>query len=126
MSAMNHDWQLVAFVATSDAARARGFYEDVLGLPLISDDPFALIFDAHGTLLRVQNVDAVAPVPYTALGWSRRDIEADVRSLGAKGVAFERYEGMNQDAAGIWAAPDGARVAWFKDPDGNLLSLSES
>jgi catechol 2,3-dioxygenase-like lactoylglutathione lyase family enzyme len=123
---MNPDWQLVAFVATADPARAQRFYEGVLGLPLISDDPFALIFDAQGTLLRVQKVDAVAPAPYTVLGWSTRDIEADVEALSAKGVAFERYEGMEQDANGIWSAPDGARVAWFKDPDGNLLSLSES
>jgi catechol 2,3-dioxygenase-like lactoylglutathione lyase family enzyme len=123
---LNPDWQLVAFIATSDAPRARRFYENVLDLPLISDDPFALIFDGHGTLLRVQKLDAVSPGPYTALGWTTRDIEADVRALGAKGVTFERYEGMTQDGAGIWTAPDGAKVAWFKDPDGNLLSLSES
>src|SRR5207245_2700468 len=115
-----------AFLATSDAAGGRRFYEDVLGLALISDEPFALIFDAHGSLLRVQKVDAVTPVPYTVLGWSTRDIEADVRALIAKGVTFERYDGMAQDEAGIWTAPDGAKVAWFKDPDGNLLSLSES
>src|SRR6266542_2996125 len=121
---MNPDWQLVAFVATSDAARSRRFYENVLGLPLISDEAFALIFDAHGTLLRIQKVDAVAPAPYTVLGWASRDIDADVRALAGKGVAFERYEGMEQDSAGIWRAPDGAKVAWFKDPDGNLLSLS--
>ena len=123
---MNPDWELVAFVATADPVQAQRFYEGALGLPLISDDPFALIFDAHGTLLRVQKVDSVAAAPYTVLGSSTRDIEADVEALSAKGVAFERYEGMEQDANGIWNAPDGARVAWFKDPDGNLLSLSES
>ncbi len=116
---------LVAFVATTDAARARAFYEDTLGLSLVSSDPFALVFDAHGTTIRVQKVAAFQPQPFTALGWTVDDINAVVAALSQKDVTCERFPGMNQDAHGIWASPSGARVAWFKDPDGNVLSLTE-
>jgi len=116
---------IVAFVATSDPARAKAFYRDVLGLLLISEDEFALVFDANGTMLRVAIVVEVVVVPYTVLGWQVSDIVASVRGLAAKGVTFERYPWMEQDAAGIWSAPSGAKVAWFKDRDGNLLSMSQ-
>ena len=116
---------IVAFVATTDPARAKAFYRDVLGLLLISEDAFALVFDAHGTMLRVAIVGEIVLAPYTVLGWQVSDIEAAVRGLAAKGVTFERYPWMEQDSAGIWHAPSGAKVAWFKDRDGNLLSVSQ-
>ena len=117
--------RLVCFVATADADRARAFYEGQLGLRLIEDGGYALVFDAHGTQLRVQRVDAVAPHPWTALGWEVDDLAATVRALAANGVAMARFPGLPLDADGIWGTPDGSRVAWFHDPDGNTLSLSQ-
>jgi catechol 2,3-dioxygenase-like lactoylglutathione lyase family enzyme len=122
---MLHTSRLVCFVATADAERARNFYESRLGLPLVEDGGYALVFDAHGTQLRVQRVDAVAPHPYTALGWEVDDLAATVRSLAANGVAMARFPGLPLDADGIWDTPDGSRVAWLHDPDGNTLSLSQ-
>ncbi len=116
---------IVAFVATSDASRAKAFYGGVLGLPLISEDEFAVVFDAHGTMLRVAIVGEVVLAPYTVLGWDVDDIAATVRGLATAGVQFERYPWMEQDKIGIWSAPSGAKVAWFKDPDGNVLSVSQ-
>lgn len=117
---------IVAFIATNDARRAKTFYRDVLGLPLHEDSDFALVFEARGTMLRVQKTQGHTPAPHTALGFAVPDIAADVRALGARGVTFERFAGMDQDALGIWTPPDsGAKVAWFKDPDGNLLSLTQ-
>jgi catechol 2,3-dioxygenase-like lactoylglutathione lyase family enzyme len=116
---------IVAFVATSDASRAKAFYGGVLGLPLISEDEFAVVFDAHGTMLRVAIVGDVVLAPYTVLGWDVDDIAATVRGLTDAGVQFERYPWMKQDKIGIWNAPSGAKVAWFKDPDGNVLSVSQ-
>lgn len=118
-----HD--IVAFVATSDMARARAFYADTLGLAVVTEDPYACVFDAHGTILRVARVDEITPAPYTVLGWSVPDIDLMVRALGERGVVFERFEGMEQDPMNVWQAPSGARVAWFKDPDGNTLSLTQ-
>ncbi len=115
---------IVAFVATTDPSRAKAFYRDVLGLLLISEDEYALVFDAHGTMLRVATAGEIVLAPYTVLGWRVGDIEATVRGLAAKAVKFERYAWMEQDDLGIWSAPSGAKVAWFKDPDGNLLSVS--
>jgi catechol 2,3-dioxygenase-like lactoylglutathione lyase family enzyme len=117
--------KIVAFAAASDAARAKAFYRDVLGLRLVSEDGFALVFDAHGTMLRVALVKDVVAAPYTVLGWEVADMAATVRGLGEAGVQFERYPWMQQDELGIWRTPDGGSVAWFKDPDGNLLSLSQ-
>lgn len=117
---------VVAFVATTDADRARQFYEGVLGLRLVADEPFALVFDAHGTALRVQKVPELAPARHTALGWLVPDVAAAIGRLSAKGVAFERYPGLPQDELGIATLPGGSRVAWFKDPDGNTLSLTEA
>jgi len=117
--------KLVAFVTVSNAARARTFYRDVLGLRLVSEDNFALVFNANGTMLRVAIAAHVTAAPYTVLGWEIGDIEATVRELAAAGVRCERFPGMAQDELGIWQSPSGARVAWFKDPDGNLLSVSQ-
>lgn len=117
---------LVGFVPTLDKAAARAFYEDVLGLRLVVDTPFALVFDANGTTVRVTPVPALTPHPFTTLGWEVTDMTSSVRGLASRGVVFERFEnmGIEQDADAIWHTPDGATVAWFKDPDGNLLSVS--
>jgi catechol 2,3-dioxygenase-like lactoylglutathione lyase family enzyme len=117
--------RLVCFVATADADRARTFYQGTLGLTLIEDGGYALVFDANGTQLRVQRVDAVAPHAYTALGWEVDDLATAVRALAAKGLSAARFPGLPLDADGIWDTPDGSRVAWFHDPDGNTLSLSQ-
>jgi catechol 2,3-dioxygenase-like lactoylglutathione lyase family enzyme len=117
--------KLVAFVTVSNAARARTFYRDVLGLRLVSEDNFALVFDANGTMLRVAIASRVTAAPYTVLGWEVADVAATVRELAAAGVGCERYPGMQQDELGIWQSPGGARVAWFRDPDGNTLSVSQ-
>jgi catechol 2,3-dioxygenase-like lactoylglutathione lyase family enzyme len=116
---------IVAYLATKDAARARAFFEGTLGLPLTADEPFALVFDAGGTMLRVSKVREVVAAPYTVLGWKVADVRATVQELARRGVRFERYEGLEQDDVGVWASPGGARVAWFKDPDGHVLSLTQ-
>jgi catechol 2,3-dioxygenase-like lactoylglutathione lyase family enzyme len=119
--------KLVAFVATTDFAKARAFYEGVLGLKLLEDQhPFALVFDANGTMLRVTAVHEHKPAQFTVLGWDVDSIEDTVEQLTAAGVEFQRYSGVNDgDPKGIWIAPSGARVAWFKDPDGNVLSVTQ-
>ena len=117
--------ELVAFVATRDAARARAFYEGVLGLSVVEDSAFALVLNARGTTLRIQKVGEFHPHPFTALGWQVPRIDEVVDQLAQKNVAFERFPGVDQDARGIWRSPSGARVAWFKDPDGNTLSVVE-
>lgn len=117
--------QVVAFVATSRPSEALAFYRDKLGLRMVEDSPFALVFDAFGTMLRVQKVGAVSPHPYTSFGFDVPDIEAAVRGLNDVGVDMLRYAHFDQDALGVWTAPSGARIAWFHDPDGNVLSLSE-
>lgn len=117
--------KIVAFVGTTMPDRARTFYRDTLGLRLAEEDPFALVFDASGTMLRVTTVAKVQPAGYTVLGWHVPDIRQAVDALSARGVAFQRYSGLPQDEAGIWTSPSGARVAWFTDPDGNTLSLTE-
>jgi catechol 2,3-dioxygenase-like lactoylglutathione lyase family enzyme len=116
---------LISFAATSNAPLARKFYEETLGLKFLSDDQFALVFGANGTMLRIQIVDEVNPHRYTALGWKVADIKSEVQTLSQRGVHFARYEGMDQDENGIWTAPSKAKIAWFTDPDGNILSLTE-
>jgi predicted enzyme related to lactoylglutathione lyase len=116
---------IIGFVATADFGRAKAFYQDVLRLPLRGEDEFALVFESAGIMIRVVNVGKFTPYPFTVLGWKVDDIAATVRILAKRGVVFQRFPGMRQNAAGIWSAPGGARVAWFKDADGNLLSLSQ-
>ena len=116
---------VMAFVATTQSERARAFYCDVLGLSFEEDSPFALVVRTANATLRIQKVQSFQPLPFTSLGWSVADIKATVKELGEKGVKFERFEGMNQDDLGIWASPSGALVCWFKDPDGNVLSLTQ-
>jgi catechol 2,3-dioxygenase-like lactoylglutathione lyase family enzyme len=120
---------IVAFVPTRNRQKARPYYEKTLGLSFVSDDQFALVFDANGVTVRVVDVSTVAgfePAPFTILGWSVGDISKTVKGLGKKGVKFERYPGMQQDQIGVWKSPSGAKVAWFQDPDGNVLSVTES
>jgi len=120
-----NSYKLIAFVATSKPAISRTFYRDTLGLPLLSEDGFALVFDANGTTLRVSIVKELRPAGYTVLGWEVPDIAAAAHRLQQAGVALERYPGMGQDEQGIWRSPGGAAVAWFKDPDGNTLSITQ-
>lgn len=122
---MDATWKLVAFAATADAEAARAFYRDVLGLQLVHEDPSGLVFNAGGVPLRLARVEALTPAPHTVLGWEVADIAAATAKLRGKGVACERFPGMEQDARGVWRAPGGAAVAWFRDPDGNLLSLTQ-
>jgi catechol 2,3-dioxygenase-like lactoylglutathione lyase family enzyme len=116
---------VVAFVAATDLSRARVFYEQTLGLPVTGQNDFACVFDANGTMLRVTAVPEVALPGYTVLGWRVADIAAAVRDLAARGVVFKRYAGMDQDEDGVWTTPGGEKVAWFADPDGNTLSLTQ-
>jgi len=116
---------LIAFAATVDGAKARAFYEGVLGLRAVADDDFAVVLDANGTELRIQKVRTLTPQPHTQLGWSVPSISAVVGALRERGVTFEVFPSLRQDADGVWTAPSGARIAWLKDPDGNLLSLTE-
>jgi catechol 2,3-dioxygenase-like lactoylglutathione lyase family enzyme len=115
----------ILFLATANAERSRSFYEHVLGLKLVADEPPALVFNVGESMLRIQKVEQVHAAPYTALGWAVPDIRQTVRELSAAGVACQRYPGMNQDPDGIWHAPSGALVAWFQDPDGHVLSLTQ-
>ena len=116
---------IIAFVPTRDPEKARAFYEGVLGLRFIKDDGFALVLDANGIMVRVAKAGDFTPAPFTILGWEVGDIAKIASRLKEKGVAFERYSFLEQDELSIWTAPTGDKVAWFKDPDGNVLSISE-
>ena len=118
----------IAFIPTSNAEASRKFYEETLGLHFLSDDHFAMIFRVgagEGTMLRVVRAGNFTPAPFTIFGWEAPDIEAAIDQLAAKGVEFLRIGFFEQDERGIWRAPNGNAVAWFKDPDGNTLSLSK-
>jgi catechol 2,3-dioxygenase-like lactoylglutathione lyase family enzyme len=123
--------KLGAFVPTRNSEKAKTFYVDILGLRFISDDRFALVLDAGGVQVRVSKVQVFSPQPFTILGWEVADIEKAVDDLAARGVKFERFDFPGQDERGIWTAPQvdnatgSARVAWFKDPDGNVLSVTQ-
>lgn len=117
--------KLMAFVPVRDAERARAFYSDTLGLRLIGEDRFALEFDAGGVQVRATLVGDFQPQRFTVLGWQVADAEACARRLAAAGVKLERYPGMEQDELGLWRAPSGAHIAWFHDPDGNVLSITQ-
>jgi catechol 2,3-dioxygenase-like lactoylglutathione lyase family enzyme len=117
---------IIAFVGVRDADIARKFYRDTLGLTLVSEDNFALAFDANGTQLRVTIVPQLRPANYTVLGWEVPDIVATAKRLTDAGIQLQRYPGLNdKDELGIWTSPSGARIAWFKDPDGNVLSITQ-
>jgi catechol 2,3-dioxygenase-like lactoylglutathione lyase family enzyme len=116
---------LIAFIPTKDAAHARRFYEKLLGLRFLSEDSFAIVMDANGTMVRIVRVGDFTPFPFTILGWQVNDIHKIMAELTAKGLEFTRYPNLEQSPDGVWTAPGGARVAWFTDPDGNTLSLSQ-
>jgi len=118
------DLPLIAFVATRDAERSRAFYRDLLGLPLVADEPWALVFQVHGTMLRIQKAGEFTPHPFTALGWQVDDLRETVRGLIARGVSPLRYPHLPADDLGVWSAGD-TMVAWFHDPDRNVLSLTQ-
>ena len=118
---------MVGFVITGNPEKASAFYGGVLGFRLISDDDFALVFDANGTTIRVGKGRNFTPAPHTVLGWEVPDIHAAIRELTPRGVQFEQFNlpFMKQDEFGVWTPPNGDKVAWFKDPDGNVLSISQ-
>jgi len=118
------DAALIAFVPVGDLARARQFYEDTLGLRVVEESPFAVAVDAYGTMLRLILVPDLHPQPFTVVGWRVPDIVACIDTLADRGIAFAHYDGVDQDARGIWTTPGGDQVAWFTDPDGNTLSLT--
>ncbi len=117
--------RIIAFSWTTDLARAREFYERALGLTCVEQNEFASVFDANGTMPRVTAVSEVARPGYTVLGWRVDSIEEAIAALAGKGIVFTRYDGMVQDVNGVWIAPGGDKVAWFTDPDGNNLSLTQ-
>lgn len=116
---------LVTFLLTQNSDAALSFYRDTLGLTFLRDDGFALVFDVKGVMLRIGKVPTFTPAQHTVLGWESRDIAAAVAALSQRGVTFERYPNMGQDGNGIATFPTGDKVAWFKDPDGNVLSISQ-
>jgi len=116
---------LVGFVGSSDLPRSRAFYEAVLGLAVVDDNAYACVFDVAGTTLRITAVPEAVVAPYAVLGWQVDDIDTTVRGLRGRGVTFTFYPGMDQDDRGIWTAPGGGRIAWFFDPDGHTLSLTQ-
>jgi catechol 2,3-dioxygenase-like lactoylglutathione lyase family enzyme len=115
--------KIVAIVGTMRGAAARDFYRDKLGLKLVDENQFAFVFDVAGIMLRLTPVPVVTPSPYAVLGFEVSDIDAEVDALVARGVKMERYGFLQQDERGVWTSPDGAKVAWFKDLDFNLLSF---
>ncbi len=116
---------VVGFAATAKPAEAKRFYQQSLGLDLVEESPFALVFRSGNTTVRIQIVPTVISPPYTSLGWEVPDIAAAVQQLVSRGVEFQLFEGLPQNDDGIWRTPDGAQIAWFLDPDGNTLSLTE-
>ena len=116
---------LIAFVSTTNPVGARRFYGDTLGLPMIDQTPVACVFQANRTMLRVTTAERVIPAPYTVLGWAVTDIAATILALRECGIRFLRFDGMDQDDLGLWRAPSGGQIAWFTDPDGNMLSLTQ-
>jgi catechol 2,3-dioxygenase-like lactoylglutathione lyase family enzyme len=122
---MLSNYRIKAFVSTVQPAVAREFYEKKLGLNLLSQDKYGMEFEANEAHIRLSVVDKFTPQPFTVLGWDTDDIVLTIRNLTSNGIIFERYTFIEQDENGIWTAPGGTRVAWFKDPDGNLLSVSD-
>ncbi|HKR66924.1 MAG TPA: VOC family protein [Thermoanaerobaculia bacterium] len=116
---------IIAFLVTHDYDEARAFFEGILGLRFVANDGFAMVLDANGTMIRVVKMPNFTPLPFTVLGWKVSDIESVVSTMTERGVTFERYGFFEQDALGIWTAPSGDKVAWFKDPTGNTLSVSQ-
>ena len=117
--------KVIGFLPTKDAKRARAFFEGTLGLQFVSDDAYALVMQSGATMIRIARVEGFAPVPYTVLGWEVQNIQSVVSDLKTRGVVFENYPFIQDQELGIWQSPGGTKVAWFKDPDGNVLSVSQ-
>ena len=117
--------QVVGFVGVSDLDTAQKFYGETLGLELTDERPFALVAAIGDAMVRITAVGTPVVAPYTVLGWAVDDIAATIDELAGRGVVFARFDGIDQDERGIWTAPDGARIAWFRDPDDNVVSLTE-
>ena len=117
---------IMTFLTTAQPERSKEFYEKTLGLTFRVDDGFGLVFDANGITLRIAKMPTVKPAPFTVLGWKVENLTAKMDELSEKGITFERFEGLQQDEHGICTFPGGAKVVWFKDPDGNMLSLTDS
>ncbi|HYM08074.1 MAG TPA: VOC family protein [Terriglobales bacterium] len=117
--------KLMGFVPTRDSLQSRAFYENKLGFRFVSDDPFALVMQAGESSIRIAKAKDFTPAPYTVMGWEVSDVEAVVKWLTQRGVAFEKYPFVQDRELGIWTTPGGDKVAWFKDPDGNVLSVSQ-
>ena len=115
----------MAFVPSTDLDRSRTFFESVLGLNVDEVTPYACVARSGTTTLRITLAEEWTPQQFTVLGWQVTDIERQVADLQSRGVQFERFGFFEQDALGIWTAPGGDKVAWFKDPDGNVLSVSQ-
>jgi catechol 2,3-dioxygenase-like lactoylglutathione lyase family enzyme len=115
----------IAFIATDGPEQAAAFYRDVIGLDLVEDTPFALVFDDGGSMLRIQKIAQIEPATHTVHGWQVTDILAEMARLASHGVEFSRYEGLGQDEHGVWTSPDGHKICWFRDPCGNNLSLTQ-
>ena len=116
---------LIGFVGTTDAERSKNFYVDRLGFTLVEDSTFALVLDANGSMIRVQKLGDFAPPAYTVLGWKVVDIKQTVAALAAQGVLLERFEGIPHDDLGIWRTPNGDQIGWLKDPEGQIISITE-
>ena len=121
---MLSDRRLMAFVPVGDLSAAKSFYGGLLGLRVTEENSYAVVLDAGGTMLRLAQVDGLRPQPFTIAGWQVFDMGRSIDMLERRGVSFIRYEGMDQDAKGVWTTPGGDQIAWFKDPDGNTLSLT--
>ena len=119
------DAAVMAFTATTQPERAIAFYRDKLGLALVEESEYAVVFRAGATMIRVQRVAAFEAHPFTALGWDVADIRAAVAELKSAGVELESNTYVELDGDGIWWTPNGDGVAWFKDPDGNTLSVTQ-
>ena len=114
----------MAFIPVRDLTSARSFYGEILGLQVTDENPFAVILNSGGTMLRLTQIENHQPQPFTIAGWEVQEIDVAVDALMGQGVTFTRYNGMEQDHRAIWTTPGGDRVAWFKDLDGNTLSLT--
>jgi len=116
---------MIGFILTRDYKKAREFYEGVLGCTFVSHDQFALVVKAGKNSIRIVQMAAFTPLQSTVLGWEVQGIEAVMDRLRERGVAFEKYPFVQDKERGIWTTPNGDKVAWFKDPDGNVLGVSE-
>lgn len=115
----------ISFIATTKPEMAKTFYGDILGLVLREQSPYALVFGDGANMLRVQIVAELTPASHTVHGWQVTDLDREIADLTDKGVAFLKFDQLPQDASGIWTSPDGHKIAWFKDPSGNILSMTQ-